>query len=473
MPRYRYEHLEQTLKQLIVGGYLKPGDRLPSIRKLCAQYEVSKATVIHALHRLEAEHLIRAQAKSGYYVCLQKPAHPRPLRVSTPKEPAPVSVPAIFQDIMSRSAAFDILPAPGRSDSPSDSIIVLNRLIGRQMRNRPKQKTDYYDEPSGQYSLRSALSDLFRYRHLRVEADDICITSGCQHSLFIALMASCKSGDTVAVESPAFYGVLQIMQQLGLNIIEISSDSAHGLDVKELEEKLSQWPIKACVVTPNFGTPAGSSLTDDAREHLLDLAKKHDFWIIEDDIYGDLAFSSAPTQPLKALDSRQGDRQRVILCGSFSKSLSRDLRVGWILAGSLANKAIQLKLITQLASPQAVQEALANYLSEGHYRRHLNQYRSKLRQQRDHLIQFLADNWGDQLMFSQPEGGLCLWVQLPEAANSLKAYHDLREQNILLTPGPLFSAHGLYNNYLRLSFAQPITGQRREAIRQLFETLLS
>lgn len=469
MPRYRYEYLELELKQQIRSGYLKSGDRLPSIRKLCHHYGLSKATVLHALHRLEADRWVQAQPKSGYFVCQPEQERPRPVRVNTPKAPAPVSVPAIFQDIMSRSAAFDILPAADQ-DAPSGQLIVLNRLISRQMRNKPEQKSGYYDEPAGKFVLRSALSDMFRHRHLMIDAEEICITSGCQHSLFIALMSTCQPGDTVAVESPAFYGVLQIMEQLGLNIIEISSDSAHGLDVSELAEKLAHWPVKACVVTPNFGTPAGACLAEDARYNLIALAKKHDFWLIEDDIYGDLGFSSSPTHPLKALD--KDDDPRVILCGSFSKSLSRDLRLGWIIAGPLHNKAVQMKLITQLASPQAMQEGLAQFISEGYYRRHLNQYRLKLREQRDELINWLADNWGNKILFSHPEGGLCIWVQLPQFADSLKAYQALRGEGILLTPGPLFSSHGLYNNYLRLSFTQPMTPERRSAIQVLFQTIL-
>ncbi len=470
MPRYRYEYLEQELKQQIRSGYLKSGDRLPSIRTLCREYQLSKATVLHALHRMESEQLLQARPKSGYFVRMADQERPVPMRVNTPHAPAPVSVPAIFRDIMARGAAFDILPAASHQDT-SSQLIVLNRLIGRQMRLRPEQKAGYYDEPAGRPSLRNALADHLRHRQLSVDPDEVCITSGCQHSLFIALMITCQPGDTVAVESPAFYGVLQVMQQLGLNVIEISADAVTGIDVQELTEKLQHWPIKACVVTPNFGTPAGSCIPQENRATLLELARRNEFWLIEDDIYGDLGFSSAAHPPLKALD--QPEQEKVILCGSLSKSLSRDLRLGWIMAGPLHNKAVQMKLITQLASPQATQEGLAQFISEGHYRRHLNQYRIKLRKQRDALTNLLAENWGDKILFSQPGGGLCIWVQLPEDCDSQKAYQGLREQGILLTPGILFSAHGLYNHYLRLSFAQPLTPDRKQALSVLFETLLS
>ncbi|MDX1399667.1 MAG: winged helix-turn-helix domain-containing protein, partial [Oceanospirillum sp.] len=139
MPRYRYEYLEQELKQQIRSGYLKSGDRLPSIRTLCREYQLSKATVLHALHRMESEQLLQARPKSGYFVRMTDQERPVPMRVNTPHAPAPVSVPAIFRDIMARGAAFDILPAASHQDT-SSQLIVLNRLIGRQMRLRPEQK---------------------------------------------------------------------------------------------------------------------------------------------------------------------------------------------------------------------------------------------------------------------------------------------------------------------------------------------
>ncbi|OOV86929.1 PLP-dependent aminotransferase family protein [Oceanospirillum linum] len=469
MPRYRYEYLEQELKQQIRSGYLQTGDRLPSIRSLCRDYQVSKATVLHALHRLESEQLVQARPKSGYFVRTPEYESPLPTRVQTPKTPAPVSVSAIFRDIMSQGAAFDILPAASQQDS-LPQLTQLNRLMGRQMRLHPEQKAGYYDESAGKYSLRTALSAHLRQRKLRVDPENICITSGCQHSLFIALMITCQPGDTVAVESPAFYGVLQIMEQLGLNIIEISGDPVSGIDIQELQEQLTHWPIKACVVTPNFGTPAGSCIPPEHYASLVDLACRNDFWLIEDDIYGDLAFSSAATAPLKSQDNPQNEK--VILCGSVSKSLSRDLRVGWIIAGGLHNKALQMKLITQLASPQAIQEGLAQFIAEGHYRRHLSQLRQKLQQQRDQLLAYLSQNWGQKIRYSQPDGGLCIWVQLPDACDSQAAYRSLREEGILLTPGTLFSAHGLYRHYLRLSFAQPLSAKRKAALDRLFICVL-
>lgn len=468
MAAFRYQTLEVFLRQQLQAGRYKVGEKLPSVRDLCKQHDLSKATVIHALHKLEADRLVYAIPKSGYFVAEKHKDNKAPKKVSTPTAPVQVNVPDIFRDIMSRSAAFDILPSEG-STAASPHLITLNRMIAKATRTHPETKAHYYDEPKGHPALRQAIADLYRQRETQLSSDELCITSGCQHALFLALMASCKAGDTIAIESPAFYGVLQQIEQLGLNVIEISSDPNTGLDMAELEQKIQQWPIKACVVTPNFHTPTGAKMPVTNMKSLLALAEQHEFYIIEDDIYGELRFQSEACPPAKSL-CQQG---RVILCGSFSKCLSRELRIGWIAGGQLHAKVVQLKLITQLASPQAVQQGLAEFISQGHYKRHLNQYKLQLKEQRDQWLLELSKHWGSQLKFSQPNGGLSCWVELPEHINTQKSYQSLLEKGIVLTPGALFSAHGLYKNHMRLSFSQPLTEKRRAALHLLIHTLLN
>lgn len=468
MGAFRYEALEVLLRQQIQTGRYKIGEKLPSVRTLCKQHELSKATVIHALHKLEADQLVYAVPKSGYFVAESGADYNTPQKVSTPSIPAQVNVPDIFRDIMSRSAAFDILPSDG-STPAAQHLINLNRMIGKASRSHPEQKAHYYDEPKGHVGLRSAIVDLYRQRETSLNVDDLCITSGCQHALFLALMATCQKGDTVAIESPAFYGALQQLEQLGLHVIEISSDTNKGLDLQELAEKIQDWPIKACIVTPNFHTPTGSKMPLANMKALVKLANQHDFFIIEDDIYGELRFRSELCPPIKSVC----DEGRVILCGSFSKCLSRELRIGWIAGGLLHHKIVQLKLITQLASPQAVQEGLAEFISQGHFKRYVNQHRQQLKEQRDQLLAELKKHWGTQIKFTKPNGGLSCWVELPDHIDTQQSYKALLEKGIVLTPGVLFSAHGLYKNHMRLSFSQPLTERRRAALHLLFQTLLT
>lgn len=468
MKSFRYAELSRLLREEIKRGRWQPSERLPSVRQLCVLHDVSKATVLHALHQLEAENLIVARPKSGYFVQRPETEHPQPKRIETPSMPCAVTVPAIFRDIMTRSAAFDIYPAAGPGET-ENHLLTLNRCLGKALRSQPDKKATYYNEPAGDLRLREALSQHYRHRGIESRAMDYCITSGCQHALFLALMATCSPGDTVAVESPAFYGVLQIMEQLKLKIIEISSDPETGLQVDELEQKIAQWPIKACVVTPNFSTPTGSMMSEEAKKQLVKLACRHDFCVIEDDIYGDLAFASVLATPLKHFDIDD----RIILCGSFSKSLSRDLRLGWVMGGKWHNAITQLKLITQLASSQSVQQGVAAFMEEGHYRRYLHHYVQRLKRQRDDLITLLQSGWKEHIRFTQASGGLSMWVEMDESVDTQKAYNDILSYGIILTPGPLFSASGLYKNYLRLSFAQPVTERRETAFHTLFAYLLT
>jgi len=468
MKNYRYQALANQLREGINDGRWKTGERLPSVRELCQSESLSKATVLHALHQLEAAGLLEARPKAGYFVKAPKKHKPRPPQPSHSKPvPQSVNVPTIFRDIMKHSAAFDILPSAGGNET-SSHIVELNRHIGRAMRNHPENKAMYYNEPAGEVALRTQISERYRQFALNINPDQFCITSGCQNALFLALMATCKAGDNVVVESPAFYGVLQLLEQLRLNVIEIPASSETGLDMDAFKSALKTWQVKACIVTPAFATPTGATMPADNRKRLMMLSNQYDIAVIEDDIYGDLAFETRPA-PLKALDSQQ----RVILCSSFSKALSRDLRIGWICGGRWHDRITQLKLVTQLASNQSLQQGLASFMADGSYRRHLNHYRQTLKQQRDQLVNAIHRYWPASTLFSVPEGGLALWLEMDASLDMQSAYPRALEKGIILTPGSLFSATGQYRNYLRLSFTHPITGAREAALQKLAKVVLT
>ncbi|GAC17471.1 aminotransferase-like domain-containing protein [Paraglaciecola arctica] len=453
--------LATRLKHQIEEKYWIVGERLPSIRVLCVTYGHSKNTVIKALHILESENVIEARARSGFYVSLQAaniaPTHQKIKFL----RPIKVNVPEIFQDIMDRSAAFDILPNEPLAP-PSSSLITLHRHINNAMRFQANKKAMYYDEPQGSLVLRNQLQDDYRHNGLSLSSEEYCITSGCQQSLFLALMVTCQPGDNVAVESPGFYGVLQLLQQLQLNAIEIPSSPTTGVDIDIFESALKKWNIKALVVTPAFATPTGATMPTEHKKNLISLANQYDIALIEDDIYADLGFMERPF-PLKSLDTEN----RVILCSSFSKSLSRDIRVGWIIGGRWQKDIVKLKLVTSLANSQATQIGLASFLKNGHYKRHINQKRLILKQQRDQLITNIQRYWSNSVHFSIPNGGLALWIKLDSKINTQTLYYQALERKIILTPGSLFSVEDRFHNFIRLSFNHPSIGNRKNALKIL------
>lgn len=462
---YRYQQLESWLLQGIHEQRWRLGERLPSIRTLCVEQKLSKATVQHALQRIEVQGLIEARPKAGYFVTLQPDGVKKPVSRVRIEAPRPVNVSDLLLDIMGRSAAFDLLPSIHSGDLPP-GIVALNRSIGRALRRQKGEDYHYYDCPAGFIGLREQLARHHARRGWTVPPDQLCVTSGCQHALFLALMASCERGDVVAVESPGFYGVLQLLEQLGLRVVEVPTSMQSGMDMDALEEVLERWRVRACIVSPSFATPGGALMLEADKKRLLALAERHDVAVIEDDIYGDVALGRSP-DPLKALDFDD----RVILCSSFSKCLSRDLRLGWVSGARWHDRILHLKLVTQLASSRYLQQGVAEYMADGSFLSHLRRQRHELRANRDRLIALLH-TWPGEVRVSTPQGGLAVWVELPEHVDTLASYMPALQQGVIITPGQLFSVSGQFGNCLRISFAHPWNVARTEALGRLPGLLL-
>lgn len=463
---FLYRSLEQTLAEGIRLGRWQPGDRLPSIRALVDQSGYSKTTVMRALNRLEEEGLVEARAKAGFFVCTTACTTAAAVsEASSLPAPVPVSVKSVTQELMCRSAAFDIFPDAGIREPLTSGLQVLNRTVSRELRQQ-RGLHQYYDEPAGSSELREVLARRYLRGGCQVQADDFTITAGCQQALSLALSCLCQPGDLVAVESPGFYGVLQLLEQLGVKVLEIPSDPQTGMRIEVLEQVLQQWPVRACVVTPCFATPTGASMSPEHQQRLLALADQHDFYVVEDDIYRELAFGQ-PASPLLAHD-RNG---RVLLCGSVSKTLSRDLRLGWVISARWQEEIRRMKLVTSLATSRYVQQGLAAFINTGEYDRHLRRYIPVLRQQRDQLIRFIQERWPVACGCTVPQGGLAAWLTLPESVSAMALYANARERGVLITPGPLFSASERFRNGVRISYAHPWNQQRLQALQTLGEVL--
>ncbi len=462
MSEFLYSALEQYLAEGIAQGRWQAGERLPSIRSLAQEQALSKTTVMHALSRLEARGLIEARPKAGYFVRARHKTIQPPTAPAHTADPTPVSVSAVTQDLMCRSAAFDILPEVEAKTGQAPGLLQLNRTVARELRRQRGQQHQYYDALAGSEPLRDALARRYKRQGCLLEADDLTVTAGCQQALFFSLMCLCQPGDLVAIESPGFYGVLQLAETLGLKVLEIPSTPDQGIDLDALAASAERWSIKVCVVTPSYATPSGALMPLENRKQILNLAQQFDFHIIEDDIYRELAFTR-PLPPIQSFDSEG----RVLLCGSVSKTLSRELRVGWVSSRKYRAELQRLKLVTSLAGSRYVQNGLAAFIEDGGYDRHLRRYLPQLQAQRDELISFIQDNWPVACAFHPPEGGLTLWLQLPEPIDTMKVYALARDQGILITPGVLFSASGRYPNCLRLSYAHPWTEERLKALDKL------
>ena len=470
---YLYRRLEQQLRDEIERGQRPAGSRMPSIRQLSRERGLSKSTVLSCYDRLEADGLIQARPRSGYFVATDKqrlPAGLKPATTSNPDpRPAPVSAAQVMVDLMDRGAAFDLIvsnessterPAAARPDSGND---VLKRTLARAVRHQSAQQQRRYDSTAGLATLRQLLCQRLALGASRVDPDQLLISGGCQNALMLALMACCQPGDIVAVESPGFYGVLQLIEALGLQVLELPSSAEHGLSPEALALALGHWPIKALVVSPSYATPTGACMPDSHKQQILSLCRAQQVAIIEDDIYGELGFGLQRPRTLHSFD----DSGSVLLCGSFSKSLSRDLRLGWIAPGRYFERVKKLKLVTSLASSQALQQGLVYFLEAGSYDRHLRIRRQQLQQQYRQLQDLIEQHLPMAERISRPQGGLSLWLEFPDTINTLKLYHQALAQRVILTPGRLFTTQERYLNALRLSFAHPWDAPRVAALSRL------
>lgn len=464
MKQFKYEQVANIIKTQVDEGLWQENDKIPSIRDLAATYGVSKISIQKALHTLEARDVIFAKNKSGYYVSratTNEYTNVDTLKISKPKF---IDVPEVFYEIMERGAAFDIAPDRSHKSGDNNEQLLLNRHISRALRNNSHGNALYYSEPQGSKNLRQQISKHYRKRDINISDREICITSGCQNSLFLALTVTCQPGDIVAIESPAFYGLLQLLQQLKLKVIELPCSFTTGLHVDTLREVTNNYDIKACILTANFATPTGALIPNTEKRKIVELSVEKNFTLIEDDIYGDLGFHSN-TQPLKNFDTNGN----VILCSSFSKSLSRDLRVGWIISAKHYKKIAQLKLVYQLSTSQSIQNGLTSFMADGSFERHLYQYRKILLKQREQLTHAIKTHWTVETKFTIPDGGLSIWIQLPEKMNTFSLYNKALSEGIIITPGGLFTSNKKFSNYVRLSFAHPTTNHRLKAIIRLGE----
>lgn len=464
MTEYRYEQLEQRLREQIRIGQLAVGERMPSVRQLSRDATLSKSTVLAAYARLEAEGLIEARPRSGYFVAAQTQSASTLTKPATSEpsiQPVPVSVGQVLVDIMEKGTAFDLLPPPPKP--VHDSNEPLRRCLARALRRQSRLEQEYYDEPQGLLMLREQLSHRLAHGGSQVSASELVVTSGCQHALLLALMATTQPGDVVAIESPGFYGAFQLLEALGLQALELPCSVDTGISPDALALALQHWPVKALMLSPSYSTPTGACMPEASKLKILSLAKTHGVAIIEDDIYGELPFGLQRPRTLHSYD----DTGSVLLCSSFSKCLSRDLRVGWMAPGKYLEKVKRLKVVTSLASSATAQQGVSEYLADGAYDRYLRQRRQQYRRQCDQLQELIVQHLPMATACSYPQGGLALWLELPESVDSLQLFHQARQQGITITPGRLFTAQERYHHFLRLSFAQPWTQERQDALRSL------
>jgi len=447
-----YEEVAGKIDYLIEQGTLRPGDRVPSIRKLSKQLQVSINTVKEAYNLLEDRCLLEARPQSGYYVRARLPGLPAEPVVDPPAiNPADVNLSNVYRYVMRDLLDTKLLQLGLAVPNPELlPIEKLNRMLARETRRFPMQAVSY-DLPPGNSRLRKQIARRLMLSGCTLSPDQIVITSGCVEAVVLALRALCKPGDTVAIESPVYFNFLQMIQDLGLKALEIPVSPSGGISLEALEYALARnaEQVKACIVISNFNNPLGSSLSKSDKERLVRMLEEYDIPLIEDDIYGDLSFSDERPSVAKAFD-KSGN---VLLCSSFSKTIAPGYRVGWIAPGRYQEQIERGKMLVNVASSSPPQLAIAELLANGGYEHHLRTVRRAYAKQVAQMAEAIGRVFPEGTRVSRPQGGFVLWVEMPTAVDSLVLYEDAKKNGIAIAPGPIFSVEGKYRNCLRINAA--------------------
>jgi DNA-binding transcriptional MocR family regulator len=341
---------------------------------------------------------------------------------------------------------------------PLDS---LRQSLLRTARQAPLAAAGY-GMPEGEAALRAALCRHFAEDGLALSPDALLITNGCMPALSLALLATTRPGETVAVPSPCYSGQLQLLASLGRKIMEIPCH-AHGLDLERMESCMASGEVRVALIAVTHQNPLGFTLTPADKQRLLAMAERYHCTLIEDDVFGECGHGGPRALPVKAWDQRGN----VIWCGSFSKTLAPGYRIGWCAPGRHLDAMKQLHLAGMLSVNTPLQLALADFVHRGEYRRHCRRLQPLLANQVDSLRQSVERHFPPGTLASRPQGGYALWLQLPEAFDGMKLYREAREAGICMVPGAVFSARGLYRHCLRLNAGNPWDESLEDAVRWL------
>jgi DNA-binding transcriptional MocR family regulator len=456
-----YERVSGKLEEAMRVGALRPGDRLPSVRRLSSRERVSVSTVLQAYLNLESRGLIEARPQSGHYVRPQRPLPPEPPASRPPSGATPVSVSGLVARVVESARDRSLVPLSCILPAPA---LLPWRKLGSIASSILRDGGGLeYELPPGSLALRRQLARRSLEWGCALSPDDFVVTCGAMEALHLSLLAVAQPGDAIAVESPAYFGTLQAIEALGLRAVEIPSCPRQGLELDALEKVLKSRSIAAVLAVANFSNPTGSLMPDSAKERLVELLADREIPLIEDDLYGDLHFG--PSRPRAA---KSWDRAGLVLhCGSFSKTLAPGWRVGWLAAGRFQEKVSLLKFALTVATPSLQQAALAEFLARGLYDRHLRALRKSMASQLRSMADAVAAHFPAGTRATRPDGGGALWVELPGRARALDLHQRALAAGIAVAPGPIFSARQGFQSFVRLSCGAPWSPRIEAAISTL------
>ena len=447
-PKALYLRLSDSLEEMVESGQIKDSERLPPIRKLASQLNLSISTVIAAYQYLENKGLVYSKKGSGTYVLPQN-------RIVMEDDVARDALPQYDNLYIPHDAINLAGSTPGSDMFPTEDFkVAINGVLDTEGGN-----AFTYQESEGYEGLRTELAiyvnDAFstdRYR-----AEDILITSGAQQAIDLISKVLIRPNDVVLVENPSYIGAGSTFKSRGAKIIGVPMEE-DGINLDVLKYYVQRYQPRFLYTIPVYHTPTGVCLSGEKRKELLQLADKHNFFILEEDINSDLNLEGEKILPLKSEDTYD----RVIYVKSFSKIFMPGIRTGFMIAPrSISHDLANAKYITDISTSGLIQRSLCNYFQSGSWRDHLKTISKTYRERMEAAYASISSWESKGVSFKKPKGGFGFWLKLPEKIKDHEM-HDLCLSNlVLVAKGSNFyisPMHG-YDQYLRVSYATSGIGE--------------
>ncbi|MCL5424109.1 MAG: PLP-dependent aminotransferase family protein [Gammaproteobacteria bacterium] len=431
------QQLEVGIRDWIETHGAGGGRRLPSIRRLAATHNISRNAVIEAYERLVAMGLVRSRPGAGFYVADRTASFTQ--QPASPLNEITSGLWGLFsanEDTLKLGCGW--LPSHWRE---GDDLTHAIRHVARNSRSGIFE----YSTPQGPLELRGLIQERLRPLAITTDAQQIVMTGGGSHSLDLLVRQLLEPGDVVFVESPGYYNLFGLLHLQRIRVIGVPR-LADGPDIERLEALLALHRPKLFYINSVFHNPTGSTLTPAIAHRVLQLAEQYDFKILEDDIYAD--FQHTPSIRLASLDGLN----RVIYLGSFSKSLSSSLRVGFIAAPpALVQRLVDIKMLTSISSSRFAEQVVTTLLQNGSYRKLTERLRTKLSSQMAVALAMLKN--AEWEIYTEPAGGMFVWTKPPAVITPDKLAELASQWEITLSPGHLFFADNQSTPWLRLNVA--------------------
>jgi 2-aminoadipate transaminase len=306
-----------------------------------------------------------------------------------------------------------------------------------------------YTNSEGFYGLRQFIAERYKKKGIDVSAENILITTGSQQGLDVLGKTFLNERDNVIIEEPGYLGAIQAFSVHRANFLPVTMDN-EGMDVGILEQQLSRFKCKLMYTVPNFQNPTGISYSKQRRKKIAELISNQSIYLIEDDPYGDLRFFGEDRPSFKSIIP-----DRTILLGSFSKTVVPSFRIGWIVATEkILDKLIIAKQASDLHTNYLSQRIIAQYVSDYDFEGHIQHICDRYGRQRDAMITAIKENFPPGVGYTLPEGGMFLWITLPEGISSMELFELAIKHKVAFVPGNPFYTYDIkVTNNLRLNFS--------------------